>query len=115
MASPPEKDISRSSSAVATNLHDGNKEESKGQDVRETADTQNTTPSAHLLGAKSPGVQRVEAISQHFRLGDRVLFFFGIFLIAYAYGLDGMLRTTYQVRKPLFLLILLVEYSSGHS
>ena len=55
---------------------------------------------AHLLGDKSPGVQRVQVISQHFRLPDRILFFFGIFLIAYAYGLDGTLRSQYQVYKP---------------
>jgi MFS transporter, SIT family, siderophore-iron:H+ symporter len=52
-----------------------------------------------ILGKKSPGVQRIEAISAHFTLVDRVLVFFGVFLIAYAYGLDGITRYTYQVRS----------------
>ncbi|EDN05031.1 conserved hypothetical protein [Histoplasma mississippiense (nom. inval.)] len=49
-----------------------------------------------LLGEKSPGVARVEVISRYFTLPDKVLFFFGIFLLAYAYGLDGTIRYTYQ-------------------
>lgn len=49
-----------------------------------------------LLGETSPGVRRIEAISAQFRPADRFLFFFGIFLIAYAYGLDGTIRFTYQ-------------------
>lgn len=51
-----------------------------------------------ILGKNSPGVQRIEAISAHFTLTDRILVFFGVFLIAYAYGLDGITRYTYQVR-----------------
>jgi MFS transporter, SIT family, siderophore-iron:H+ symporter len=51
---------------------------------------------AHLLGAKSPGVQRIEAISQTFTKLDRIFLFIGVFLIAYAYGLDGTLRYAYQ-------------------
>jgi MFS transporter, SIT family, siderophore-iron:H+ symporter len=50
-----------------------------------------------ILGKKSPGVQRIEAISAHFTLTDRIFVFFGVFLIAYAYGLDGIIRLTYQV------------------
>ncbi|KLJ08032.1 MFS transporter, SIT family, siderophore-iron:H+ symporter [Blastomyces silverae] len=49
-----------------------------------------------LLGEKSPGVARVEVISRYFTLPDRIMFFFGIFLLAYAYGLDGTIRYTYQ-------------------
>ncbi|KAB5566406.1 siderochrome-iron transporter [Coniochaeta sp. 2T2.1] len=45
---------------------------------------------------KSPGVVRVEALSSVMTLTDRVFIFFGVFLIAYAYGLDGTLRYTYQ-------------------
>jgi SIT family siderophore-iron:H+ symporter-like MFS transporter len=54
-------------------------------------------PSFQLLGKKSPGVQRIEAISAHFGLVDRIFVFIGIFLIAYAYGLDGTIRYIYQV------------------
>ena len=46
--------------------------------------------------AKSPGVARVEALSAAMTLGDRILIFAGVFLVAYAYGLDGTLRYTYQ-------------------
>jgi hypothetical protein len=50
-----------------------------------------------ILGKKSPGVQRIEAISAHFTFTDRIFVFIGVFLIAYAYGLDGITRYTYQV------------------
>lgn len=52
---------------------------------------------APLLGQKSPGVDRMEAIAAHITFWDRVAIFFGVFLIAYAYGLDGTLRYSYQV------------------
>ncbi|KAI5835932.1 hypothetical protein K523DRAFT_411038, partial [Schizophyllum commune Tattone D] len=49
-----------------------------------------------LLGEKSPGVQRIEAISATFTKWTKVFLFVGVFLIAYAYGLDGTVRYTYQ-------------------
>ncbi|KAI1945320.1 ferrioxamine B transporter [Ophidiomyces ophidiicola] len=70
--------------------------EEKALDVTTTPAGKTERPRVALLGEKSQGVQRVEAISQHFKLSDRILFFFGIFLIAYAYGLDGTIRYTYQ-------------------
>lgn len=45
---------------------------------------------------KSPGVQRIEAISSAMTNVDRVFIFIGVFLVAYAYGLDGTLRYSYQ-------------------
>lgn len=54
--------------------------------------------SPNLLGKGSPGVRRIEMISSHFRMVDRVFLFLAIFLIAYVYGLDGTVRYTYQVR-----------------
>lgn len=56
-----------------------------------------------LIGETSPGVKRIEAISKHIARRDRWFLFFGVFLVAYVYGLDGTLRYTYQVR--LFPLI----------
>lgn len=53
----------------------------------------------NLLGKGSPGVRRIEIISSHFRMVDRVFLFLAIFLIAYVYGLDGTVRYTYQVRS----------------
>ena len=49
-----------------------------------------------LLGKKSPGVQRIEAVSTHITFVNRIFIFIGVFLIAYAYGLDGTVRYTYQ-------------------
>jgi MFS transporter, SIT family, siderophore-iron:H+ symporter len=46
--------------------------------------------------AKSPGVQRIEALSRALTPRDRVCIFASIFLVAYAYGLDGTLRYAYQ-------------------
>lgn len=48
------------------------------------------------LADKSPGVARVEAISSILTTKDRIALFLAVFLISYAYGLDGTLRYTYQ-------------------
>ena len=56
--------------------------------------------SVALLDKESPGVKRVEIISSHIRLIDRVFLFSSIFLIAYVYGLDNQVRLTYQVLPP---------------
>jgi SIT family siderophore-iron:H+ symporter-like MFS transporter len=55
-------------------------------------------PSAtpQLLGTKSPGVQRIEAISAQLTFTHRIIIFLSVFLVAYAYGLDGTVRYTYQ-------------------
>lgn len=53
-------------------------------------------PEAPLIGAKSPGVARIEALNAHTTFANRCWIFFGLFLVAYAYGLDGTLRGTYQ-------------------
>lgn len=45
---------------------------------------------------KSPGVARIEAINEVLTRTDRLFLFLGVFLIAYAYGLDGTVRYTYQ-------------------
>lgn len=52
---------------------------------------------ARLTAEKSPGVARIEAINRHLTFANRVGLFIGVFLIAYAYGLDGTVRYTYQV------------------
>lgn len=52
-----------------------------------------------LTGGTSPGVRRIEAISKHITFADRIFLFIGVFLIAYAYGLDGTLRYSYQVMR----------------
>ncbi|KAG7113996.1 Siderophore iron transporter 1 like protein [Verticillium longisporum] len=48
------------------------------------------------LDEKSYGVARMEAISSVMTRTDRLFIFFGVFLVAYAYGLDGTLRYAYQ-------------------
>ncbi|KAJ4305739.1 ferrioxamine B transporter [Kalmusia sp. IMI 367209] len=52
--------------------------------------------STPLIGTQSPGVARIEALSKHITTANRIAIFFGVFLIAYAYGLDGTLRYVYQ-------------------
>lgn len=66
----------------------------KGNHTPEPIHDQSTAP---LLGRKSPGVERIEAISHHITFANRIAIFLGVFLIAYAYGLDGTLRYAYQV------------------
>ena len=58
--------------------------------------THNQNDDGGLLGKKSPGVQRIEAIADTLTKADRICLFLGIFLIAYAYTLDGTLRYAYQ-------------------
>lgn len=64
-----------------------------------------TDDSIALTGDTSPGVRRIEAISKHIRPADRWVLFFAVFLIAYAYGLDGTLRYVYQVCLALAMKI----------
>lgn len=59
------------------------------------------TREVHLLGEGSPGVRRIEIVASHFHFIDRVFLFSSIFLVAYVYGLDGMVRNTYQVSSQL--------------
>ncbi|KAK5347927.1 ferrioxamine B transporter [Exophiala xenobiotica] len=49
-----------------------------------------------LVGDKSPGVARIEAVNEVLTRTDRAFLFLGVFIIAYAYGLDGTLRYSYQ-------------------
>lgn len=49
-----------------------------------------------LADLTSPGVRRMQAISSCITLRDRIFIFIGVFLIAYAYGLDGTTRYNYQ-------------------
>ena len=44
----------------------------------------------------SPGVARIEATVEHLTNANRVCIFFGVLLLAWAYGLDNTLRGTYQ-------------------
>ncbi|CAK7264373.1 ferrioxamine B transporter [Sporothrix epigloea] len=48
------------------------------------------------LAAQSAGVTRIEALSSVLTRTDRIALFTGVFLVAYAYGLDGTVRYTYQ-------------------
>lgn len=56
-----------------------------------------------LLGKTSPGVKRIEIISKHITLFDRIFLFIGVFLIAYAYGIDSTIRGVFQVGAPFHL------------
>ncbi|ODV92669.1 hypothetical protein CANCADRAFT_30763 [Tortispora caseinolytica NRRL Y-17796] len=49
------------------------------------------------LKEKSLGVRKVEILTAQYGLTGKIAVFFMIFLVAYAYGLDGMIRGVYQV------------------
>ncbi|SCU86868.1 LADA_0E00738g1_1 [Lachancea dasiensis] len=50
-----------------------------------------------LQQRKDAGVRNIEVYAEQYsHIGYRVTLFFSIFLVAYAYGLDGMLRYTFQ-------------------
>ena len=64
----------------------------KAQDVHNAAHEGVTA----LTGSISPGVKRIEALSQHISCTERVILFIGIFIVAYVYSLDISLRYAYQ-------------------
>lgn len=47
--------------------------------------------------ASSAGVKKMEVLHEGLSRGIRALVFIGLFLVAYVYGLDGLVRSTYQV------------------
>jgi len=72
----------------------------------------NNDDTVDIKGEKSLGVKRVEALSAQLSKSDRTILFISIFFIAYAYGLDILLRSaTYQVCT---LCIFLVSQSLTH-
>lgn len=86
-----ENQSASSVSATAVSAQGGDERsarDSKPKDGRVAADD--------LRDVVSPGVARMEAIAACMTLTDRVCIFFGVFLISYAYGLDGTLRYTYE-------------------
>lgn len=65
------------------------------------ASEQSSQPAAQpsrdkLADMTSPGVARIEAISSCITRTDRIFIFIGVFLVAYAYGLDGTTRYNYE-------------------
>ncbi|KFH43031.1 Siderophore iron transporter-like protein [Hapsidospora chrysogenum ATCC 11550] len=54
------------------------------------------TAAEAVRNIKSPGIVRIEALASVITLPDRIAIFFSIFLVAYAYSLDGTLRAAYQ-------------------
>lgn len=59
----------------------------------QSADEIDATPLADIT---SPGVARIEAMSSCITRTDRIFIFIGVFLVAYAYGLDGTTRYNYE-------------------
>ncbi|KAI8070829.1 ferrichrome-type siderophore transporter [Gongronella butleri] len=49
-----------------------------------------------VLDRKSPGVLRIEAMASSFNVASLSVLMFGVFLVSYAYGLDGSTRSSYQ-------------------
>jgi SIT family siderophore-iron:H+ symporter-like MFS transporter len=64
--------------------------------IESTTKSITSSPVIPLIGTESPGVARIKALNAHTSFANRCFIFFGIFLVAYAYGLDGTLRYTYQ-------------------
>lgn len=50
----------------------------------------------HSDEAVSPGVARIEAAAEHLTTANRACILFGVLLVAWAYGLDSTMRTSYQ-------------------
>jgi MFS transporter, SIT family, siderophore-iron:H+ symporter len=52
--------------------------------------------SSFSVDDKSPGVRRAEALAAVLTKKDRIIIFLGVFLVSFAYNLDGILRYAYQ-------------------
>lgn len=72
--------------------------------VPDANDAPNSRPSSStaseeidMFGNFSPGVLRMEILRDAITRWDRIRIFFSLFLLAYAYGLDSILRFIYQV------------------
>ena len=83
-------------SSINSNTHSATKPEAE-TDVRAHTSEDTRSEQLALTGKTSPGVARIEAINAHLTSFDRWFLGIGVFLIAYAYGLDGTIRYTYQV------------------
>ena len=69
----------------------------KSTTLQHDSSQRNDQPAAEAVrDIKSPGVVRMEALAAVLTLYDRIAIFIGVFLVSYAYGLDGTLRGTYQ-------------------
>ena len=67
--------------------------------TEKTVKSVSNAPDAVADTARQPesfGVRRVEALAVVLTTWNRAFIFFGVFLVAYAYGLDGTLRYAYQ-------------------
>jgi SIT family siderophore-iron:H+ symporter-like MFS transporter len=80
--------------AVDAGLAASSTHSSEGKSDRPRYDPENEII---LTGKTSPGVKRVEQLSKYITFKDRVFLFITIFVLAYAYTLDNVLRYTYQV------------------
>lgn len=58
----------------------------KGQEQSPNANFTQDRRASKVIGEKSPGVARVEAIANALTTKDRIFLFLGVFLVSYAYG-----------------------------
>lgn len=84
-----------SHSPTADQAYPSSKEKEELQ-TRDDAFVPSTAKDAVKNINKSPGVVRIEAINAAMTRTDRIFIFIGVFLVAYAYSLDGTLRYAYQ-------------------
>lgn len=73
----------------------GGAEKERSPDFNDTFEPETALDAVKNIN-KSPGVVRIEAIASVITRTDRYFIFFGVFIISYAYGLDGTLRYSYQ-------------------
>jgi SIT family siderophore-iron:H+ symporter-like MFS transporter len=88
--------MSSSGNSPTRETHPNSQDEKHDTTVNPNQNYVNEPDNTLLIGNKSPGVARIEAIAAHLTLKDRIFLFLGVFLIAYVYGLDGTLRYSYQ-------------------
>lgn len=84
-------------STVSKSINDISSLDNEVEKPHPLVDIKTATTSDDDDDEKSRGVRKVQLYADHYRRPVyRVALFFSIFLVAYAYGLDGMVRYTFQ-------------------
>ncbi|KAK5991536.1 Siderophore iron transporter 1 [Cladobotryum mycophilum] len=89
------------SSSNFASCHPSDTDDSRDMSAMDAKDASHATatvvhPTEDETKMKSPGIVRMEALTASMTLVDRIFLYFSIFLVAYAYNLDGIMRIAYQ-------------------
>ena len=80
---------------MSASIHNKDNAEGVRERARRNAERE-VQPCSVTIDTVSPAIERIEATLPHVTYANKLWVFFGIFLVSYAYGLDSILRYSYQ-------------------